>query len=60
MATIRTQQLESTGATALREDVAQQSLKLAEIKGERDRLDIMEQNEIDALTKAGVTRGAIS
>ena len=59
LATIRTQQLESTGATALREDVAQQSLKLAEIKGERDRLDIMEQNEIDALTKAGVTRGAI-
>lgn len=59
LATTRTQQLESTGATALREDVAQQSLKLAEIKGERDRLDIMEQNEIDALTKAGITRGAI-
>ena len=59
LATTRTEQLESTGATALREDVAQQSLKLAEIKGERDRLDIMEQNEIDALTKAGITRGAI-
>lgn len=59
LATIRTQQLESTGATALREEVAQQSLKVAEIKGERDRLDIMEQNEIDALTKAGITRGAI-
>lgn len=59
LATTRTKQLESTGATALREEVAQQNLKVAEIKGERDRLDIMEQNEIDALTKAGITRGAI-
>lgn len=59
LATIRATEQEKTGATALREDVAQQSLKLAEIKGERDRLDIMEQNEIEALTKAGVTRGAI-
>ncbi len=59
LATTRTQQLESTGVTALREEVAQQSLKLAGIKGERDRLDIMEQNEIDALIKSGVTRGAI-
>lgn len=59
LATTRTKQLESTGATALREEVAQQNLKVAEIKGKRDRLDIMEQNEIDALTKAGITRGAI-
>ncbi len=59
LAATRAAEEERTGATALREDVAQQSLKLAGIKGERDRLDIMEQNEIDALTKAGITRGAI-
>ncbi len=59
LAATRLAEQERTGATALREDVAQQSLKLAGIKGERDRLDIMEQNEIDALIKSGVTRGAI-
>jgi len=59
LAATRLAEQQKTGAIQLREDVAQQSLKVADIKGERDRLDIMEQNEIDALTKAGVTRGAI-
>lgn len=57
--TIRTQQEQASGATQLREDIALQSTKLAGIKGERDKLDIMEQNEIEALEKAGITRGAI-
>lgn len=57
--TIRTQQEQVSGATQLREDIALQSTKLAGIKGERDKLDIMEQNEIEALEKAGITRGAI-
>jgi LysM repeat protein len=54
-----TSEMQESGATDLQKQVATQNTLVATIKGEVEKLEIQEQNEIDALEQSGVTRGAI-
>jgi len=52
-------ELESTGATAISDQLQLENTKLGTLKGEVEVLDTKEQNEIDALEGSGMTRDAI-